>query len=59
VIIDRADLSQTTSALFAPQPCAAMDDWHPSELAWNSITPPGYDTPAKPARRQNRKKKIE
>jgi CRISPR-associated protein Cas5t len=59
VIIDRADLSQTTSALFAPQPYAAMDNWCPSDLAWNSITPPGHDTPAKPARRQNRTKRTE
>jgi len=59
VIIDRANLSRTTSALFAPQPYAATDDWCPPDLAWNSINPLGHDTPAKPARRQNRKKKTE
>ena len=56
MVIDRADLSRTTSALFVPQACANSDDPNPSDLAWTTINPPWHDTPAKTARRQNRKK---
>ncbi len=54
LLIDRADLSRTTSALFAPQSSAIAGE--PPPLAWNSINPPGQDTPTPPARRPNRKK---
>jgi CRISPR-associated protein Cas5t len=44
LLIDRADLSRTTSALFAPQSHAIVGE--PPPLAWNSINPPrGHDTP--------------
>lgn len=59
MIIDRADLSRTTSGLFAPQTCANSQSPEPSELAWTIINPPAHDTPANPARRQNHKKKPE
>jgi hypothetical protein len=59
MVIDRANLSATTSALFAPQPHAELEDINPPDSAWTIINPPGHDTPAKPARRQNQKKKIE
>jgi CRISPR-associated protein Cas5t len=43
LLIDRADLSRTTSALFAPQSHAVTGE--PPPLAWNSILPPGHETP--------------
>jgi len=55
VLIDRANLSRTTTALFAPQPHASVD---PPALAWNSINPPGDDAPVEHAGRPNRKKKA-
>jgi len=54
LLIDRADLSRTTSALFAPQQHAVVGD--PPPLAWTSINPPGHGTTAAPAPRPNRKK---
>jgi CRISPR-associated protein Cas5t len=54
LLIDRADFSRTTSALFAPQSGAIVGE--PPPLAWNSIDPPGHDTPAPPARMPSPKK---
>lgn len=54
VLIDRANLSRTTSGLFAPQQHAVVGE--PPVLAWNPITPPGHDSPAPSARRPNHKK---
>jgi CRISPR-associated protein Cas5t len=54
VLIDRADLSRTTSALFAPQEHAVTGD--PPLLAWNLMNPPGHDIPEPPAGRPNHKK---
>lgn len=54
VLIDRAELSRTTSALFAPQEQAVTGD--PPLLAWNLMNPPGNDVPESPAGRPNRKK---
>jgi CRISPR-associated protein Cas5t len=59
MVIDRANLAATTSALFAPQSCADPNNPNPSESAWTILNPPGHDTPAEPARRPNRKKKTE
>lgn len=55
LVIDRADLSRTTSALFAPQSHPSDD---PPPLAWNLINPPGNDAPTEPAGRPKRKKKT-
>ena len=52
-LIDRADLSQTASALYAPQPQACIGE--PPQLAWTAITPPAKETEAPPARRPNRR----
>jgi CRISPR-associated protein Cas5t len=54
LVIDRADLSRTTSALFAPQQCAIVGE--PPAMAWSLVTPPGHDIPESPAGRPNRKK---
>jgi CRISPR-associated protein Cas5t len=54
VQIDRADLSRTMSALFAPQEHAVMGD--PPLLAWNLMNLPGHDIPEPPAGRPNDKK---
>jgi len=59
MIIDRANLAATTSALFAPQSCAEPGGSNPPDSAWTIINPPGHDTPAQPARRQSRKKKTQ
>lgn len=59
VVIDRANLAATTSALFAPQPCAESGGPNPPDSAWTIINPPGHDTPRKPERRPSRKKKTE
>jgi CRISPR-associated protein Cas5t len=59
LIIDRANLSATTSALFAPQSCADLGGSNLPDAAWTLINPPGNDTPAEPARRQSRKKTNE
>lgn len=40
VLIDRADLSRTTSALYAPQAESTTDP--PSSLAWTEISPPPH-----------------
>ena len=55
MVINRAILSETTSALFAPQTRADLGGSNPPQSAWTLINPPGNDTPAEPARRQNRK----
>lgn len=55
VLIDRADLSRTQSALFAPQPAASGGD--PPSLAWTPIQPPQEETPAPPARTRSRRGK--
>jgi len=52
VLIDRADLSRTSSSLFAPQAQAASDD--PPTRAWTGINPPQVEVPALPARKPNR-----
>ena len=52
LLIDRADLSRTTSALFAPQSHAVVGE--PPPLAWNSINPPGgHDTTLLQARQRH------
>jgi CRISPR-associated protein Cas5t len=55
VLIDRADLSRTTSALYAPQPEAT--DPEPPQLAWTDIHPPPEETQPPPARKPNRRKR--
>jgi CRISPR-associated protein Cas5t len=58
IVIDRANLSGTTSALFAPQPLADHGGSMPPDSAWTPINPLGNDTPAEPARRLSRKQKT-
>ncbi len=49
ILIDRADLSRTTSALFAPteEPSTDIPD-----AAWTAIEPPASEPPAPPRRRR-------
>ncbi|HVA51261.1 MAG TPA: type I-MYXAN CRISPR-associated protein Cas5/Cmx5/DevS [Pirellulales bacterium] len=54
-LIDRADLSRTASALYAPQSEACIGE--PPQLAWTTITPPAMETPATPARKPSRRGK--
>lgn len=54
MLIDRADLSRTTSALFAPGQDGIIGE--APAVAWSSFKPAGDDSPAPPARRPNRKK---
>jgi CRISPR-associated protein Cas5t len=51
ILIDRADLSRTTSALFAPTPEAATE---PPPSAWTLINPPAPPTPPAPRPRRSR-----
>jgi hypothetical protein len=55
VLIDRADLSRTASALYAPQPEATSAE--PPPLAWTTINPPQEETPAPSARTPSRREK--
>jgi CRISPR-associated protein Cas5t len=51
ILIDRADLSRTTSALFAPMPEATTE---PPANAWTSINPPALPPPPAPKPRRGR-----
>jgi CRISPR-associated protein Cas5t len=51
--IDRADMSRTHSALFAPDERPSEDSSDPSWAAWTLIDPPGE--PAPPAKSRGKK----
>jgi CRISPR-associated protein Cas5t len=51
ILIDRADLSRTTSALFAPTPEATAE---PPPAAWTAIDPPAPPPPPSPRRSRPR-----
>ncbi len=51
--IDRADMSKTQSALFAPDPCPSEDSEDPSWTAWTRIDPPA--APSTPAKSRGKK----
>ena len=57
MVIDRANLSSTTSALFAPQAKAAPESSDPPDSAWTTINLPRQESSAKPEGRQSRQKK--
>ncbi len=55
VLIDRADLSRTASALYAPQLEATSTE--PPPFAWTEIKPPQEETSASLARKPSRREK--